>query len=190
MKRILVAEDDPEVSGLVRTLLEAAGHEVRIAEDGEKALESFEREGADLVVLDVLLPGRNGFQVAESIRAGEQGADVPIVMLSGVYRGPTYRTQARRRFGAVEYLEKPVEVDRLLGAVLQGLENPRPRFQLDGEPDDEPTELSAQGLPPLPSPDGAPSPKSKSKSRSSKSRSKARSLRTLFSGPTFLPRSL
>ena len=158
MKRILVAEDDPDVSGLVKTLLEAAGHEVRIAEDGEKALEAFRRDGADVVILDVLLPGRNGFQVAESIRAGEEGADVPIVMLSGVYRGPMYRTQARRRFGAVEYLEKPVEVDQLLAAILKAMEGPKPRRAGDDEPDDEPTEMSALDVAALPLPPPRPTP--------------------------------
>ena len=116
MKRILVAEDDPDVSGLVKTLLEAAGHEVRIAEDGEKALEAFRRDGADVVILDVLLPGRNGFQVAESVRCGRGGRGRPDRdAVRRVPRSDVPHAGAPRP-GEVESLEKPVEVDQLLAA--------------------------------------------------------------------------
>ncbi|MFZ0632364.1 MAG: response regulator transcription factor [Acidobacteriaceae bacterium] len=110
MARILVVEDESNLAQGLLFNLQAEGHTVMVAPDGETALESLGRESFDAVVLDVMLPGRNGFEIASTLRAG--GNYVPVLMLTARSR-PEDIVQGFAA-GADDYLPKPFDLNVLL----------------------------------------------------------------------------
>ncbi len=111
--RILVVDDDPKILSLMRRGLAFAGYTVDLAEDGERALASARDLPPDLVVLDVMLPGMDGLEVARRLRLGEP--NVPILMLTGRDRVPD--RVAGLDAGADDYLVKPFAFDELLARI-------------------------------------------------------------------------
>ena len=123
MLDILIVEDNPEIAQLLSDFLRAEDFSVSVAASGEKALSIFERYGAKLVVLDIMLPGMDGFAVCAKIR--EQN-NTPILIVSA-------KTEKNDKLtgllmGADDYIEKPYDVDILL-AKIQGIF--RRRYALD-----------------------------------------------------------
>ncbi len=112
MKRILVVEDESRIARLVRDYLEHAGFEVLVAGDGEVALASARRSRPDLVVLDLGLPGRDGLDVARTLR---QTSSVPIVMLTA--RGDEIDRVVGLELGADDYVVKPFSPKELVARV-------------------------------------------------------------------------
>ena len=84
-QRILIVDDDSSIAELISLYLEKECFSTTIAEDGEEALSLYEKEGADLLILDLMLPGIDGYEVCRRIRAS---SDVPIIMLSA--KGETF----------------------------------------------------------------------------------------------------
>ncbi len=119
--RILIVEDEPQLRGLLRLYLERAGYAVTDAGDGTAALAAFAADGADLVVLDLMLPGMQGEAVLEALR---EAADVPILITSAK------RSDAERiaglRLGADDYLAKPFNPHELTARVAAILRRSRP----------------------------------------------------------------
>ena len=122
---ILVVEDEPRLRSLLRLYLEREGHRVTDVGDGRSALAAFEEAGADLVVLDLMLPAMQGETVLEALR--EQG-DVPILITSAK------RTDAERiaglRMGADDYLAKPFNPHELTARVAAILRRVSPNQQV------------------------------------------------------------
>lgn len=118
--RILIVEDEPQLRGLLRLYLERAGYAVTDAGDGSAALTAFKADGADLVVLDLMLPGMQGEAVLEALR---EAADVPILITSAK------RSDAERiaglRLGADDYLAKPFNPHELTARVAAILRRSR-----------------------------------------------------------------
>jgi DNA-binding response OmpR family regulator len=115
--RVLLVDDEPLYANAVRERLQESDFEVAVAEDGRSALEVFERESFDLVILDVALPGLNGLEVAARIR---ERSDVPIIVISGD-DDPDARLRAFDE-GADDFIAKDTgfaEVVRRLRAVLR-----------------------------------------------------------------------
>ncbi|MEP7082092.1 MAG: response regulator transcription factor [Chloroflexota bacterium] len=115
--RILIVEDEPQLRGLLRLYLERDGHRVTEAGDGRAALEAYDADGADLVILDLMLPGMQGETVLEALR---DAGDVPVLITSAK------RSDAERisglRAGADDYLAKPFnphEVTARVAAILR-----------------------------------------------------------------------
>jgi DNA-binding response OmpR family regulator len=113
MAKILIVEDQKDmVTGLVFNL-EAQGHEVRAAYDGEAGLSAAERESPDLIILDIMLPKKDGFEVCRELR--RKGHDVPILMLTA------RREEADKvlglEIGADDYLTKPFGLSEFLARV-------------------------------------------------------------------------
>ena len=111
--RILLVEDEPNLSLILTDLLTAEGYEVESAADGNTGLARALSEKFDLILLDVMLPGKNGFDVCRELR--QQGKDVAVLML-------TARTQLTDRvvglkLGADDYLVKPFEPPELLARI-------------------------------------------------------------------------
>jgi len=102
-QRILVVDDDPTVSDVVRRYLERAGYDVVLAADGGAALEAARRTSPDLVVLDLMLPGMDGLEVCRRLRSGPSG--VPIVMLTAL--GEEADRVLGLQLGADDYVTKP-----------------------------------------------------------------------------------
>ncbi len=108
---VLVVDDEPMARTLLRLMLVRAGFQVTEAEDGYDALAKVERNKPDLVLLDVMMPGIDGFAVCESIRNEVATSQVPIIMLSA----KTDLTSISKglRVGATKYLTKPISPDEL-----------------------------------------------------------------------------
>lgn len=123
MTDILIIEDNRELLSLLRDFLRAEGYTVAAAENGEKALELFEKYGARLVILDILLPGIDGFAVCAGIR---ENSNTPILIVSAV----TERENKLNGFtlGADDYIEKPYDIELML-AKIKGIF--RRRYFLD-----------------------------------------------------------
>jgi two-component system alkaline phosphatase synthesis response regulator PhoP len=114
-KRILIIEDDPAVLRAVSFILEKEGYEVLTAVNGLEGLTKAKGENPDLLVLDVMLPGIDGFEICHRLRAESQTAQLPILMLSA--KGQAADKAMGLQVGANEYLTKPVERLVLLGKV-------------------------------------------------------------------------
>jgi DNA-binding response OmpR family regulator len=113
---ILVIEDNKATADLVYEILDQEGYQVRLALSGEAGLALMSQARADLVLLDVMLPGIDGFETCRQLKAhwgnGVDGSFLPIVMLTA--RGGTHDVVAGLEAGADEYLRKPFEIDELL----------------------------------------------------------------------------
>ncbi|MGH9363403.1 MAG: response regulator transcription factor [Thermoanaerobaculia bacterium] len=112
---ILVVEDDPEINELVGAFVESAGYRYRPALDGESALGRVREHLPALVLLDVMLPDINGFEVCKRIKGAPATQTVPIVFLTALDRAEYH--DIGRRIGAADYLAKPFHPDRLLDAI-------------------------------------------------------------------------
>ena len=113
MARILIVEDSARLAYGLRNNLEIDGHQVEVAEDGSQGLESAVSWRPDLVILDLMLPRMNGFQVLRSLR--EKGLDVPVLILSA--KGEEVDKVMGFRLGADDYVTKPFGVLELLARV-------------------------------------------------------------------------
>jgi DNA-binding response OmpR family regulator len=100
---VLVVDDDPTVSDVVRRYLERAGYVVALAADGPAALRSFDAQRPDLVVLDLMLPGIDGLEVCRRLR--ERSANVPVIMLTAL--GEEADRIVGLQLGADDYVAKP-----------------------------------------------------------------------------------
>src|ERR1700685_2833215 len=113
---LLLVDDDAELCGMMREFFTEAGHKLDTAYNGREGLASALRGGYDLMILDVMLPGLDGFAVLEQLRRKK---NLPVIML-------TARVQQQDRIlglnsGADDYLPKPFEPDELLGGVRGGV---------------------------------------------------------------------
>ncbi len=109
---ILVVEDEPSIAEVVSLYLRRAGYQVRVLPDGDTALEEMERQMPDLVVLDIMLPGIDGFDITRWIR---DRSDAPIIMLTA-RRGEVDRI-AGLEMGADDYVVKPFSPQELVSRV-------------------------------------------------------------------------
>lgn len=112
MTRILIVEDEESLSDPLSYLLEREGFEVRIADDGLKAVTEFERHGADLVLLDLMLPGQPGTEVIRQIRLNSQ---VPVIMLTA--KDSEIDKVVGLELGADDYVTKPYSSRELLARI-------------------------------------------------------------------------
>jgi DNA-binding response OmpR family regulator len=117
-KTILVVEDDP-VNGLVLLdFLEAHGYRVLLSRTGPDGVLAFEKDRPDLVLVDVLLPRKNGFEVCFEIKRTERGRATPVLLMSAIYKNVPHAEQyARDDLRAAGFLVKPFELNDLLGRV-------------------------------------------------------------------------
>jgi two-component system, OmpR family, alkaline phosphatase synthesis response regulator PhoP len=111
--RILLVEDEPGLVLTISDLLASDGHEVETATDGRKGLERALSEEFDLVILDVMLPGKNGFDVCRELR--QQGRDVAVLMLTA--KSQVTDRVVGLKLGADDYLAKPFDPGELLARV-------------------------------------------------------------------------
>ena len=118
MARILVVDDEPRIVDVVRAYLEREGYAVQTARDGDEALERIRTDDPDLIVLDLMLPNRSGFDVLRELRA--QGSSAAVIMLTA--RDDVVDRVAGLEIGADDYVTKPFEPRELVarvGAVLR-----------------------------------------------------------------------
>ncbi|MCI0411489.1 TonB family protein [bacterium] len=133
-KRILLVDYDPRSLTHTREVLEGAGFDVSTCGDGLTAIDQFKTLAPDLVLLSAMLPKMHGFEVCSNIRKLPGGEKTPVVIITDVYKGKRYRVDAINKYGATEYIEKPIE-DSNLVTILQGLvqENGQSRIAIEDE---------------------------------------------------------
>jgi PAS domain S-box-containing protein len=112
---ILVVDDTPGSIGVVQAALEGAGHRVAIATSGEKALQRAALVMPDLILLDVLMPGLDGYETCRRLKAQEATREIPVIFLSGLTE--TFDKVKAFGLGAVDYLIKPMAAEELLARV-------------------------------------------------------------------------
>ncbi|AZF05452.1 EAL domain-containing response regulator [Pseudomonas sp. R5-89-07] len=104
---LLIVDDDPQVRKLLETLLQHEGYQTLSADSGEEALRLVAQQPPDLILLDIMMPGMDGYEVASHLKADETTANIPIIMLSALSE-PSARVSGLET-GAEEFLSKPVE---------------------------------------------------------------------------------
>src|SRR5687768_15009922 len=103
------------------------GFTVTVERDGEWALKTFEKKGFDAVLLDLLLPALNGYEVARQMRALPKGKRTPIIMISGVYKNALHQREAVQKHGAFAFLEKPMKLQTLYDTLKAALGDGYPK---------------------------------------------------------------
>ena len=139
---ILIAEDEPNIASFAKMYLEAAGFRVEVAERGDDALESIAAERPDLLLLDLNLPGVDGFEVTRRIRQGDAGA-MPILMLTA--RDDAVDKVVGLELGADDYVTKPFDPRELVARVRAVLRRSDGRAEAAGD-DDMPPVLEVDDL--------------------------------------------
>jgi len=125
-KRILVVDDDPEMLKVTTLVLESRGYQVATAQDGEEALAKIGQEQPDLLILDLLMPKMDGFEVVKRLneQAGIAGIKIPILILSAVREESSrrrYELETKTPPGIDGYVEKPISPPLLLQRVEEVL---------------------------------------------------------------------
>ena len=119
-KRILVVDDEPDFAGIVQQNLEKEGFEVEVAYDGDEGLEKVKANPPDAIVLDVMMPGKDGYQVCSELKADDRYADIPIILLTAVASHVT-STRYSHRDGmsteADDYLAKPASAEQITESI-------------------------------------------------------------------------
>lgn len=119
-KKILVADDEANILISLEFLMRREGYDVSVARDGQEALEAIVRDRPDLVLLDVMMPRRTGFEVCQAVRADEALRGVRIVLLTA--RGRDTDVAKGLALGADAYMTKPFSTRELVQKVAQVLE--------------------------------------------------------------------
>ena len=122
MRRILVVDDDREVVRLIRAYLEQAGFEVLAAHDGDTAVHIIRRERPDLLLLDLMLPGKDGWEITRLVRSDAALAHIPIIMLTA--RIDDTDKIVGLELGADDYVTKPYNPREVVARVRARLRQP------------------------------------------------------------------
>jgi len=118
---ILVADDDPQILTMLGIRLSKRGYQVVEASDGLQTLKKAREQKPDLVLLDVMMPGKNGWEVAKELRADEELRDVGIVMLTAI--GERVNEMTSPLYGADAYVDKPFEFADLEAKIKRVLDD-------------------------------------------------------------------
>ena len=121
--RILIAEDEESIVASLEFLMRHAGFETRVARDGEAAIASLRDFHPHLVLLDIMLPGRSGFEICRVIRDDPQMLDTRILMLTA--RGGSHDAERGMQAGADDYMTKPFSTKDLVARVRRLLAAPQ-----------------------------------------------------------------
>jgi len=119
MARILIVDDSPTETHAFRTILEKHGHEVLNAENGADGVALARQEKPDLVLMDIVMPGLNGFQATRQLSKGGETAHIPVIIVTTKDQ-ETDRVWGKRQ-GAKGYLVKPVQEDLLMTTLNKAL---------------------------------------------------------------------
>lgn len=118
-KKILLVDDDPEISNLLRDTFEELGHQVKICDHGNEVMEALYSYKPDLLVLDVMLPGLDGYSLTDQISDNAEFNKLPIIILSALEPS---RAMFQRFAQVKAFLTKPINMDDMTEAVKTGLE--------------------------------------------------------------------
>ena len=120
-KIILAVDDEPNILMSIEFILDMEGYEVHTARDGDDALETAERIRPDLILLDINMPRKDGYEVCRILRQRENMAGTKVIMLTA--KGQALERKKGLEVGADEYVTKPFSADELLSAIRTCLES-------------------------------------------------------------------
>lgn len=119
-KTVLVVDDEPDFAFIVQGNLEKEGFEVEVAYDGAEGLEKVKANPPDVIVLDVMMPEKDGYKMCKELKADERFADIPVIMLTAVGDHVTstrYSHHDGRSMAADDYLAKPASAEEITASV-------------------------------------------------------------------------
>ena len=116
-KRILIVDDEPDYVEMIKMRLEASDYEVITANDGRSGLDAATAERPNLILLDVMMPGMDGFEVLKELRSTPGTKTVPVIMLTA--RGETKSIFKAQNMGITDYLTKPCDSKELLALLAR-----------------------------------------------------------------------
>jgi len=125
MKKILLVDDDPDFVEGARMVLEKSDFEVVIASSGKECLERIKEEKPDLIILDIMMPKKSGFEVCKELKSNIEYNRIPVVMLTALKQKlsrTSYSIAEGLELEAEDYLEKPIEPKVLVSRIKQILE--------------------------------------------------------------------
>lgn len=114
-KRVLLIEDEPNIVEAIRFLLSRDGYQVDTHSDGQTALEAVARKTPDMVILDVMLPNRSGYDILMDLRGRDDTRDMPVLMLTA--RGQKHDRDMAAKYGASQFMTKPFSNTEMLASV-------------------------------------------------------------------------
>ena len=115
--KILVVDDEPNIVLSLEFLMKQAGFQVRTASDGEAALAAIAAEPPDLMLLDVMMPRKNGYEVCQAVRANPEWKDIRIIMLTA--KGREVEREKGMALGADDYITKPFSTQEVVDRVRE-----------------------------------------------------------------------
>lgn len=124
-KRVLVVDDEPDFCAIIKSYLEKEGFEVELAYDGVEGIEKVKANPPDAIVLDVMMPEKDGYAVCSELKADEKYADIPIIMLTAVASHVTstrYSHYDGMSMEADDYIPKPASAKDITESVKRALE--------------------------------------------------------------------
>ena len=116
-KKILIVDYDLKNLEDMTELFSGQNLEIITATDGQMAYEKYKSEKPDLLLIEAMLPKLHGFDLTQKIFKETKGG-VPVVIVTGLYKGRQYKNEAIRSFGAAAYFEKPIDTDKLVESVM------------------------------------------------------------------------
>jgi DNA-binding response OmpR family regulator len=122
-KKLLIVDDDTDIVRAMHMRLRAHGYQVVLAPDAVAAISTARAEKPDLIILDIGLPGGDGFVVLERLKAVSELALIPVIVLTA--RHPTPNRDRALHAGAQAFFQKPVDNDEFLAAIRKALGEPR-----------------------------------------------------------------
>jgi DNA-binding response OmpR family regulator len=126
-KTILIIDDIPDAAGVLPRILTNAGFKVRIAEDGKTGIQMVEKMSPDLILLDIMMPEMDGFEVCQQLKSQEKTRDIPIIFLTALV--DSLDKAKGFELGAVDYITKPFQGEQVIACVNAHLSN---RKECDG----------------------------------------------------------
>ncbi len=139
-KTVLVVDDEAEIRRMLARLLSSKGYRVLEVDRGLAALRMVKEHRPDLIILDAMLPEVHGFEIARRIKGSKRYGEIPIVMISAVYRGWRYAEDLRQSCGVEYYIEKPfriAEVTRAVESALAGRAEPKDTQEISADAERE-----------------------------------------------------
>ena len=122
-RNVLVVDDEPNIVISIKFLMKQKGYEVRTASNGEEALQALNEKVPDLILLDVMMPKPDGYEVCQKIRATAKWKDIPVIMLTA--KGREVEREKGFAMGADDYITKPFSTQELVAKVQAILEGKR-----------------------------------------------------------------
>jgi two-component system alkaline phosphatase synthesis response regulator PhoP len=117
MAKILVVDDEPDMVEMIKAALESAAHQVVCAYDGQEGIEKARREKPDAIILDIMMPGKDGFATCKELKGDPICKDIPVIILTAVsdhFGDSRYTKSMGLDLDAEDYIDKPIDPGVLL----------------------------------------------------------------------------